>query len=117
MLANTAGVPLFVLTQHQRVLESFQQVLYLIVLLGRGCSSRVTYEPFEPTQGRSDGCLHHTAYLNHVQFRCSTCGLKRVSPHTPAQRLFHGLGLGSYLFLIEIIQPVDQIIVLTRVES
>ena len=106
-----------IVTQDQRILESFQQVLYLIILLGWCCSCSTNHLAFESTQRRSDGGLHNSPYLDQVQCRCSDCGLKGFSSNASAKCLFQCLGLGPSRLLVELIQPVDQVVILAWVES
>jgi hypothetical protein len=82
MLANPARVLLFVLTEDQRVLKTFQQALYLILLLGWCCNCSTNHLTFpltgpgETTESRDDRGLHNAPYLDQVQCRCCDCGLK-----------------------------------------
>ena len=65
-----------IVTHDQRVLEPFQQALYLIILLGKCCSCSSNHLAFESTQRGGDRGLHNTPYLDQIQCWCSDCGLK-----------------------------------------
>ena len=106
-----------IVTQDQRILESFQQVLYLIILLGWCCSCSTIHLAFESAQRGGDRGLHNTPYLDQVQCRCNDCGLKGFNSNASAQCLFHCLGLDPVWLVVELSLPLNELVIPPRIKA